>query len=812
MAKKMITHIEQKPEKSNNSDNRIKKYSNLPSENLSFPQNERYYLTRIIKIKLDQFFQSPLHIISKREEEHHYIDLYQMSKNTLLVNISDLDIKPINMKLPFSDFSKWVENLPSFKVSELFSNGDEMQVIKYFSGNLSYVLKRFTCYFNSKSSNKEGVNIIEQIIEKKYNEYSLMKIYHGCTFSVHPIAFNIIQIPKQNRIGTEILMYYGGEQFHKFFPMTDMNKLLILLVQACQALNYLQNYRIEQNDLKPANILIDENMDSIILRLIDFDIGRNESLTEKTQVKESPTGYTNLYASPEVLPSGNVKKVPPKEINPWKSQIYSLGVVFIEAIGFFPNEMDIKSLDTYKISEQKYKEFINKIQKFSQSIGSNESLKKNIMTILGLCLSYDPSKRPSIKELLVLLKDLNNKKPRIIEEEYLKLTNTFNNKDQECKIQFEEAKKREAMYLKHINEFTAKINLLEKEKNELHEIIRNYEKKIEEQSKKLKEQDILIQEKINIIQNLEKSKCGISNANSPSNNFNEGIKGEIQPLKASNNSNSMIYNSMNKESLFNTEQFFPKTLNSPAASNNSWESNLGVKLSDLLKKLEVNYIKIIDTIISELPLKYLRKIDFSCFTDSLNLDFKFLKNVIADKVTNNTPVLKRNIEKDTSFIENLDYIDSSAYFGQISMGIPEGKGILRSKNGEIFLGQFRKGIKSNFGINFLPDGSLFAGLYQDDLNCKLAIHISQYQKLKDKYLFLLGNLQENEFVGNKKGIKPNGDCFEITLNRAGQKSKGKFDYLNGTHYEGEYVVKELDKELYQGKGKFTTKDKGYYEG
>ena len=116
-----------------------------------------------------------------------------------------------------------------------------------------------------------------------------MKIYHGCTFSVHPIAFNIIQIPKQNRIGTEILMYYRGEQFHKFFPMTDMNKLLILLVQACQALNYLQNYRIEQNDLKPANILIDENMDSIILRLIDFDIGRNESLTEKTQVKESPT-------------------------------------------------------------------------------------------------------------------------------------------------------------------------------------------------------------------------------------------------------------------------------------------------------------------------------------------------------------------------------------------------------------------------------------------------------------------------------------------------------------------------------------------
>ena len=103
---------------------------------------------------------------------------------------------------------------------------------------------------------------------------------------------------------------------------------LDLFLQVCQAVKYAHNKLIAHLDLKPGNILVDNEGQ---VKVLDFGIAKMiEPLNEKSGIKEyqKMLRFTLAYASPEQIEGREVTS---------SSDIYSLGILLFEIIvGFHP--------------------------------------------------------------------------------------------------------------------------------------------------------------------------------------------------------------------------------------------------------------------------------------------------------------------------------------------------------------------------------------------------------------------------------------------------------------------------------------------
>ena len=87
-----------------------------------------------------------------------------------------------------------------------------------------------------------------------------MNIYSQCPFSINPIDFQIIYLIRQEIIITEIYMDYGGYQIQKFDydKMSNVYEVsLRYFYQLTNALKYMECFKIATNEIKNANVLID---------------------------------------------------------------------------------------------------------------------------------------------------------------------------------------------------------------------------------------------------------------------------------------------------------------------------------------------------------------------------------------------------------------------------------------------------------------------------------------------------------------------------------------------------------------------------
>lgn len=114
-------------------------------------------------------------------------------------------------------------------------------------------------------------------------------------------------------------MEFGGNPILEIFPVSDPLVVYELFCQIIHAWNYLECYKIEHNDIKPGNILVDKIADHLVIKFIDFDIGFNESITIKTNKGSGYKGHTHIYASPEVITFATENITNSATINPWKS-------------------------------------------------------------------------------------------------------------------------------------------------------------------------------------------------------------------------------------------------------------------------------------------------------------------------------------------------------------------------------------------------------------------------------------------------------------------------------------------------------------
>lgn len=163
--------------------------------------------------------------------------------------------------------------------------------------------------------------------------------------------------------------------------LTWLNKVSFAFDIAC-AMAYLHSRKIIFRDLKPKNLLLDDNYR---VKLIDFGLAR----THDAQARPRTLCGTDDFMAPEVMLG-----LPYTE----KADVFSFGLVLLEIITCrkLVKEMPRTPLDAFGINEQKIRT--------SGVIPSD--CPSYFSELAFFCCKYEEQRRPSFKQVLEFLKKL----------------------------------------------------------------------------------------------------------------------------------------------------------------------------------------------------------------------------------------------------------------------------------------------------------------------------------------------------------------------------------------------------------------------
>lgn len=143
----------------------------------------------------------------------------------------------------------------------------------------------------------------------------------AATSLAHPNIVSIYDVGEENDIYFIVMEYVKGltlKQYIQQHHPIPIEKTMYIMEQVTSAIEHAHHYDIIHRDIKPQNILIDEN-DSV--KITDFGIATALSATTITQTN-AVLGSVH-YLSPEQARGGMANK---------KSDIYSLGIVMFELL------------------------------------------------------------------------------------------------------------------------------------------------------------------------------------------------------------------------------------------------------------------------------------------------------------------------------------------------------------------------------------------------------------------------------------------------------------------------------------------------
>ncbi|KAL4507158.1 hypothetical protein ABPG72_001951 [Tetrahymena utriculariae] len=193
----------------------------------------------------------------------------------------------------------------------------------------------------------------------------------------------------KDRLYMDLYFYSMGSYAYYHNSIMSLNKRVRMVLQVAQGVKFLQSIDIYHLDLKPPNILLDEEQN---IKICDF----GESYCKKN------VGDQGFQRTGRTLPYSPIESLSGNTFSP-ASDVYSIGAIISEII------FDKKLIEFKRINQQKLQAKLN--QKNYRLIYSDLVVKefgiKQIMKILKVlmlkCVNPDPNCRPKIEYLIGIL-------------------------------------------------------------------------------------------------------------------------------------------------------------------------------------------------------------------------------------------------------------------------------------------------------------------------------------------------------------------------------------------------------------------------
>ena len=203
-------------------------------------------------------------------------------------------------------------------------------------------------------------------------------------------------------------------------------------------------------------------------------------------------------------------------------------------------------------------------------------------------------------------------------------------------------------------------------------------------------------------------------------------------------------------------------------------------------------------------------------------NYGYLLYPIIQELENN--FISKNLINNNIYYK-YSYIDGKYYIGPFINGMPNGKGKIYYKNGDLcYQGDVKNVMKEGIGKIFFENGEYYYGQFtQDKITGKGEYYydngyyvgdlINGLRNGKGKYYFSNGEIYEGDFVNNlKEGsgkyIYKDGDYYIGSWSKDLKNGKGKQFYKNGN------LKSDIDfvDDKFEGFGKFINEDGSYYIG
>ena len=372
--------------------NHLKPKKNIRYENWVYKVSENKNIKKfyLVLINKDIFYY-------KDEEKENFLGMHNLSgciiteaqeENYTIIN----DKKLYYFSITFNNKSKIrTFYTPEYKISKKFTD-----TLKKGIGYL-----KFTDYYEIKQNLGKGkFGIVNLGIHKKTNMKVAIKIINKSSIKTqednqlvrteidimklchHPNIIKLLDHFENSEFIFIVMEYIQGGTLTQFLKKKNFNfserQIAIIINQIGNGLKYLHNYGIIHRDLKPDNIMLTEQSEKGIVKIMDFGLSKIAGYKERLI-----DGYGTLsYVAPEVL-----LRIPyNKEVDIW-----SLGIIlFYMLCGHVPFSGSDEECVAKNIccGEIEYDD------------EDWEVRSKKVVDLIDKVLVKDPSKRISIEEFL----------------------------------------------------------------------------------------------------------------------------------------------------------------------------------------------------------------------------------------------------------------------------------------------------------------------------------------------------------------------------------------------------------------------------
>ena len=192
-----------------------------------------------------------------------------------------------------------------------------------------------------------------------------------------------------------VMKFCGGGSLDKKIGRMENEEVLKVIKDMASGLSYLHQCNIVHQDIKPANILIDDSSGTPVYVLSDFGISSKTKtrLSHSVNQKNQGTSMTEAYAPPEKFSSKKEDRRPDR-----KGDIFSFGISIYELVtGGLP-------FDELSTGRQ--------LQYDDAEVDFDDIEDETIRDIVERCMEPNKEDRPSAEDILNLRDGKRSRKPR----------------------------------------------------------------------------------------------------------------------------------------------------------------------------------------------------------------------------------------------------------------------------------------------------------------------------------------------------------------------------------------------------------------